>query len=914
MHRQIRAYGRLFLAACFFMVTGSVLAAPIVIPIELLRNASPDATPDPNAPPERRLAELVSAHFEHWGLSVDNGVLFGDVALEAFQEELASFCAVPLPKEIQTDPATARIGLNPEGQFVIDVDDLRTITISANLPGHLLVDTAARVVWGQAVPFVGNCEKLNTDHGTLSLDLPFELNFSIALHTALDYDPNDIAVVLDKHAVISGEIAYGDGRIESDFGGVSLTDTVISAFEGFLLRAVTEGGQEKFTEQVRNLNLRLDGLDANGDRDPAVAPFNGRTAFRLLDDLDDAATAGALINQLGLGEILIDTLNRRGGELLLQWASVDADARSALLNTIATEAGCEVLTQKFTAPLARQPLYVSNGNQCTQAGSDTTAERFFTDAACTREVAYRPTDDVAFCGARLSRTAKTNLGNAAAWEPVTNQPNDPLPAVPSLPWTTELGTRLNLGVLSVQDLQQPYMKKLVYKTATTAPDQGSCALEIRVYKNDIAATGGPALLALHGGTWRNRGWSFLGLEATVAQLTKRGFIVFAPFYRLADNSDGTSECSNASWQEITADVQDALDWVKTNGKALGAAVGPVSVFGQSAGAHLAAWLAAYRSEDVAQALLFYPPLDFLDFLQGAGVPGGRYEPFSDFGLNALAKLFGARNEQEVKLTALASPLNGVAPTPSAIAAILRDDVFDLTKASLGADAPIYLARCAARTELDLTAIDPAAPPAALLACLKQDLAQFIADNALISRLRDARVPVHIVHGTADELVPYDQAIKFCNTVDGRNIPIEITGDSLLETCGQQGRIHIIANANHALDLGLCAGELCPAGQPGSPTRRAVEDAVRDAYDWLDNTPAISDPPTIEPAPNAPPPQPNPEQPGDSPPATGPGGGSQPEASRSGGGAWELGGLMLLVVFGGLGVLRQQYSSRVRTSR
>lgn len=903
MRRLIRPRGHLLLVALCGWLASAVQAAPVVIPIELLRDASPDASPDASATPERRLAQLVRAHFDHLGLSIDNGVLFGNFPLEGYQEELVSFCAVPLPKEIQTDPATAQVALDPQGQFVVDVDDLRTITISANLPGHLRVNTPARIIWGQAVPFVGNCEKLNTDHGSLSLDLPFELNFTIALHTVLDYDAANVAVILDKHAVISGDLAYGAGSIDSDFGGISLTDTVISAFERYLLRALTGGGQDKFAEKVQTLNRRLDGLDGSGNRDDNLAPFNGRTVFPLLEDLDDAKTAGALIAQLGLGEILVDTLNRRGGELLMQWASIGADEQTALLDSVAAEAGCQVLTEKFTAPLPRTPLYTLSANACVLAEEPTQAQPFFTDAACTQEVAFRPTNDLEFCSARLARAAKTTLGNGAAWEPVTNQPNDPLPAVRSLPWTAELSTRLNLGVLSVQGAQQPYVKKLAYKSTVTAPGQDTCTLEMRVYKNDIAATGAKPLLALHGGTWRNRGWSFLGLEATVAHFTQRGFIVFVPFYRLAGDSDGPPECRNASWQEITSDVEDALDWVLANGSALGAAPGPVPVFGQSAGAHLAAWLASYRGSDVAQALLFYPPLDFLDFLQGVSIVGGRYEPFSNFGLDALSKLYGARSDTEIDLASIAPLLNDTATTSAAIAAVVPDAAFKLANANL-ASPPRFLQRCATETGLDLSALDLASPPAALLACLKQDMGEFIADNALIARLRDSRVPVHILHGGADELVPFDQVIKFCNSIDGGDRPVEVTGDAVLADCGPLSKIHVVANANHALDLGLCAGDLCPAGQPGTPTRRAVESAVTEAYAWLNPSVSLTeDSPSAPPAPNAPVQSDDPTStPSPSQDA------AQPTERQQGAGSANGASLFLLLLLIGLGRLNERRPS------
>jgi acetyl esterase/lipase len=143
---------------------------------------------------------------------------------------------------------------------------------------------------------------------------------------------------------------------------------------------------------------------------------------------------------------------------------------------------------------------------------------------------------------------------------------------------------------------------------------GKCSLEMRIYKKDIAATGLKPLIAIHGGSWKYRGFGFFGLESQISHYTDQGFVVFAPFYRLTGESDGNIECNGkVTWSDITSDIESALDWVEANAASYGAS-GPVSLMGQSAGAHLAGWLVTHRPGDIDRALLMYPPTDFRDLI------------------------------------------------------------------------------------------------------------------------------------------------------------------------------------------------------------------------------------------------------------------------------------------------------------
>ena len=218
-------------------------------------------------------------------------------------------------------------------------------------------------------------------------------------------------------------------------------------------------------------------------------------------------------------------------------------------------------------------------------------------------------------------------------------------------WSLSSGAQLAIGVEPITGNHIPFMKRFNFLQA------GSCELEMRVYKKDIAATNLTPLLWIHGGAWKYRGAGFIGLESLVSNYTEDNFIVFAPFYRLAGNKDGNAECRNAPWTDIVADAEAALDWVKANGASLGAntSTGQIPVIGQSAGGHLAGWLMTHRAPDVSRGLLVYPPTDLYDFLTRLqGVGGASFPPLSD----AANTPYDPRSAEDILETFLQLPDGG----------------------------------------------------------------------------------------------------------------------------------------------------------------------------------------------------------------------------------------------------------------
>ncbi len=311
--------------------------------------------------------------------------------------------------------------------------------------------------------------------------------------------------------------------------------------------------------------------------------------------------------------------------------------RDPAITDLSTVAACDT-SRLLRQNLGRTPLFVTNSaGVCLPAdleGPD--AGTYFSDGFCTNPVAYRPPSYTRFCEEMLASAPNALLGNAATWDRDRLQVNDPLPDQVSQRWTLALGADFRLGVESLSGNALPFMKRFRYKGVAT--ERGICELEMRVYKQAIPDANLTPLLALHGGSWAYRDGAFLGLESQMSHYTRLGFIVFAPFYRLAGEQDGNSACNGVNWQAITQDVSDALSWVQQFGPALGATPGSVRIMGQSAGGFLAAWLALHRPGDVARGLLLYPPTDALDFARNARSGG----PYADYqaSLDTLERFLG----------------------------------------------------------------------------------------------------------------------------------------------------------------------------------------------------------------------------------------------------------------------------------
>jgi acetyl esterase/lipase len=812
----------------------SVSADTYVIPFSDIRQAVDSSGDSPELAIRAYLAGLIRDELDALGFDANGGLVLGEIPLEELSQIIETDCDFYRPYEIHTDATTATISIDDGSSLTVNLDSIRSITLLANLMGTVSMQATGWVRWGQDIPFIGDCVRTNTDHGWLGLTLPFDISLDLALDLDPSYDSDQLAIVVDKHATLTGKAQMNGGNLKHDFGSASPTDLVISVIEHELLQMVQTRGEQAVENAIAGLNNRLDGLDENGVPDPTITAFNSPTTFVVEVSESDAAALRDFLQQSGIPDLLISMLEDRGVEILLQLAILEGAEREAYLAALSASVSCDALLAAYEVPLGSLPIYSLNGQICELADlSGPDAGAYFTDRLCANEIAFEVTGVDDFCPTRFGDQAKTLLGNAAAWGADANQPNDMLPHVASRSWTTIPTTQLDLGVLPLHGNHQPYMKQLNYKTIADVPrGNGTCELEMRVYKNDITEQDLQPLMALHGGSWRHRGFSFLGLEAGISQLTERGFIVFAPFYRLVGETDGNSECNAVSWREVTDDVESALDWIKDNGTALGAANGPVSVFGQSAGAHLAGWLAAHRSTDVRKALLYYGPTDALGFLSGAAPIGGPYEAFRTSGLHSLSRLYGAHNgSNELHLEQIDFAGLTVDLLSKEWSTLIPGTVFDLSRIDPQA-APLYVARCAAATQTELSAINLSMPPPELTECMKEDLSEFLIDNSFNHLLGAETVPVYVVHGTADTLVPYQQALSLCGAIDSRTIPTDVVDPLTTYACGTASQIQIIQDAEHSLDLGVCLGSICPAGKFDSPTRAAVAKAIDAAYVWL----------------------------------------------------------------------------------
>ncbi|NOZ54325.1 MAG: alpha/beta hydrolase [Gammaproteobacteria bacterium] len=829
MNRMTHCWlGYCLLFLCFSGAAVHASVTRINIPIEELTRNVDGSGPSAGEPLKQYLIQLLQNEINEAGLQYGAGQIIDTFSTPRTEYDVA--CSID---KIILKPATVIVELTSGTNFDLQLDGLREVTLTATLNGRLSTLIPTTVKYG--IRFFG-CKRLGEDNGDIRVRTSFSANVSFAVTLQPEFDSVNNAIVIDKHGELSGTASFFKTDIDPDFGDTRITDVIIEAFERQLKDSLAVNGRQAFNRFLKNTNNKLNGLDERGIPDQSITPFNGETVYVLPDDVAQVEFAIQLIREFDLPDVLFDTLNHNAAEFLFNMLTADKQSREAYLAELGAGVVCDTVRRKFEVDMVRTPLYWFDGANCAQVDiNESDKERYFSDSLCQDAVAFRATPTASFCTTQFGPDSKVLLGNSASWQRDELQVNDPLPDVPSQKWTALTGTQLGIGVLPIVSHKQPYTKRVNYKTVENiSRGNGTCELEMRIYKSDITASGLLPALAFHGGTWKSRGFSFLGLEASISLLTERGFVVFVPFYRLVGESDANSECNSADWRDVTADVESSLDWVKTNGLAFGASNEAVTVFGQSAGAHLAAWLATERPSDIRKVLTLYPSLDIIDFLQGINVQDGRYLSIRDFGLKVFSRFYGAKNGvSEVDLSKLNLAVLDVTAPPVSLAGHIPDETFNL----LGLDStrlPAYLSRCLTSTATNLSDINLSSPPTVLLQCLKDDLSEFVLSNSFIHKMSARTPPLYIVQGTEDELVPYQQSLVLCASLNNTAPLGDLTGWPILVSlsCGGRHQLQIIQGAEHMLDFGLCVGALCPAGALGSQTRAGVATALTDSFNWL----------------------------------------------------------------------------------
>jgi acetyl esterase/lipase len=285
-------------------------------------------------------------------------------------------------------------------------------------------------------------------------------------------------------------------------------------------------------------------------------------------------------------------------------------------------ATCHGVEEALVDPRPAGQVFEQEGGTCSAAPAvdDLRPGNYFADLACRRPFSYYGTSFDRFCNDNLIGTegAKKKIGNPERFRRRELEPGKPV----ETRWTSARGAGLDVAAAKADPgVSRPFVKKLEYRRV------GACSLAMHVYKKDPTATDLKPALVIHGGGWRYRGaFSIAAIETIAPQLTSRGYVVFSPFYRLLGNSDGPVECRNADGRAIEEDVVAALAWVREHGGEFGVAtpMPKVVLVGQSAGAHLSAFLAVEQPEAIERVLLLYPPTDFRHTILGLQ-PGGIYE-------------------------------------------------------------------------------------------------------------------------------------------------------------------------------------------------------------------------------------------------------------------------------------------------
>lgn len=201
------------------------------------------------------------------------------------------------------------------------------------------------------------------------------------------------------------------------------------------------------------------------------------------------------------------------------------------------------------------------------------------------------------------------------------------------------------------------LDEVVVQTDVTFVQRNSGPLKLDIYRTresaapDLNVKPRPAVLVIHGGSWKSGDRKQLGLYA--ASLARRGYVTYAVEYRLAPKHP---------WPAQWEDVRDAVIWLKKHAGKQGIDPDRIGAVGYSAGGHLATMLAT-RGHQAAD-----PDQPNLTAAVRCVAAGGAPCDFSQMPLDNkfLAYWLGATRKEKPEVYVQASPLQLVSASTSPI--------------------------------------------------------------------------------------------------------------------------------------------------------------------------------------------------------------------------------------------------------
>ena len=529
---------------------------------------------------QQQILQSISDQLNAADLRFDSGELLYQNRLTDLT--LEEGCNRTVILRMQTD-----VALQDSSALTLKLDSLfQPVTIELDLLADVSVQGIARQIVGIRL---GKCRNLARDSFSISADGQLALSLSVSLSLNPEWTADSVLSLYPEFS-LAAELIRFDRTIH-------VTDTLLRNFVEGLIEDEVESAfsADRIAAQLKTLELTLNNT--------VSAAFEAGRIDIELPPADDEQILNLykLLLPDARFPITLDVIRQNRQALL---ASVVLGDDSAAINSLSDALLCQA-GSAFMSSINHRMLYSLDSGECAAVNlAIESPMNLYDNADCFGGFPYAETSIAEYCETAMD---KQRLGNPVSRPDKLNR------------WTLSPGSRFDISLLPKTGLPQAFMRREKYREIET--HRGTCELEMRIYSSNPQAANQQPLLALHGGSWQHRASGAVGIEATASHFTNKGFVVFAPFYRLVGETDGNAECNQSSLSAILDDSNVALDWVLDNQSRFGAA-GDVTLFGQSAGGHLALSLSVHRASDIRRSILFYAPSDFEDF--AIEIQSGRY--------------------------------------------------------------------------------------------------------------------------------------------------------------------------------------------------------------------------------------------------------------------------------------------------